>query len=260
MLKRSREDKSYINRNGYGDTLPPLASIDAKLPPRPVKGSQYTKLVNNYYNNRPSTPCNSPRYTGSKSLNGNIRKLRSKSLKSKAMVVADPAPQRSTSSDDDSNPKEECEEDSDGGGSSLEDDVDFGGKFTLKYSQKKSIEEKKMNSFVADVGEEDFNDSFSDSEEFNPTSVTEPPNFNKKLLEANLLTESVIGSRPESGPLTPSLFPYVPPYITFATHLEKGPAMPAAVTKVLKWKLTTITPIVIRKVLANTGFRLLRSE
>lgn len=68
------------------------------------------------------------------------------------------------------------------------------------------------------------------------------------------------GSRPESGPLTASLFPYVPPYITFADHLEKGPTMPAAVTKVLKWKLTTITPIVIRKVLSNTGFRLLRSK
>lgn len=74
------------------------------------------------------------------------------------------------------------------------------------------------------------------------------------------MIESVIGGRPASGPLAASLFPHVPPYITFADHIEKGPPMPAAVTKVLKWKLTTITPIVIRKVLANTGFRLLRSE
>lgn len=112
-----------------------------------------------------------------------------------------------------------------------------------------------------DVGEEDFNDSFSDSEDYNATVVaTEPPNINKKLSEANLLTDSVMGSRPETGPLAASLFPYVPPYITFADHNEKGPAMPAAITKVLKWKLTTITPIVIRKVLANTGFRLLRSK
>lgn len=113
---------------------------------------------------------------------------------------------------------------------------------------------------LPDVGEEDFNDSFSDSEDYNATVVTDPPNLNRKLSEANLLTESVSGSRPASGPLTASLFPYVPPYITFADHIGKGPAMPAAVTKVLKWKLTTITPIVIRKVLANTGFRLLRSE
>lgn len=246
VLKRSRDDKSHIGRTTFGDTLLPLPdqfspTFDAKTkpPPKPptVKSPQFTKLVNNYYNNRPSTPCNSPRYTGNKSLNGNIRKLRSKSLKCKTMVVANPVPQRCVTPNDESNHlKDECEEDSDGGGSSLEDDVDFG-----------------------DVGEEDFNDSFSDSEDYNATvTATEPPNINKKLSEANLLTDSVIGSRPVTGPLSASLFPYVPPYITFADHSEKGPAMPAAITKVLKWKLTTITPIVIRKVLANTGFRLLR--
>lgn len=173
------------------------------------------------------------------------------------MVVANPVPQRCATPDDESNHlKDECEDDSDGGGSSLEDDVDFGGEFDLKHWQENIIE----TFHCSDVGEEDFNDSFSDSEDYNATVVTEPPNLNRKLSEANLLTESVSGSRPESGPLTASLFPYVPPYITFADHLEKGPTMPAAVTKVLKWKLTTITPIVIRKVLANTGFRLLRSE
>ncbi|KAJ6649581.1 Tubulin monoglutamylase TTLL4, partial [Pseudolycoriella hygida] len=243
VLKRCREDKPYICKNGYADTTLPAefsTFVDAKtkLPPKPVKNLHYTKLVNTYYGSRPSTPCNSPRYTGNKSLNGNIRKLRTKGLKCKTMVVANPAPQRCITPDDEaSHFKEECEEDSDGGGSSLEDDVDFG-----------------------DVGEEDFNESFSDSEDFSAAIVSEPPNLNKKLSEANLLTESVKGSRPEHGPLTASLFPYVPPYITFADHLEKGPTMPAALTKVLKWKLTTITPIVIRKVLANTGFRLLRND
>lgn len=140
VLKRSREDKSHISKNGYADTSSPstIQFSTSKLPPKAVKNSQYTKLVNNYYNNRPTTPCNTPRYTGNKSLNGNIRKLRSKSLKCKAMVVANPVPQRCTTPDDEPNHlKDECEEDSDGGGSSLEDDVDFGGKFVLKYWQKK---------------------------------------------------------------------------------------------------------------------------
>lgn len=135
VLKRLREDKLHISKNGYADNSLPSpvqfsSSFDAKpkLPPKPVKTSQYTKLVNNYYNNRPSTPCNTPRYTGNKSLNGNIRKLRSKSLKCKTMVVANPVPQRCATPDDESNHlKDECEDDSDGGGSSLEDDVDFGG-------------------------------------------------------------------------------------------------------------------------------------
>lgn len=36
--------------------------------------------------------------------------------------------------------------------------------------------------------------------------------------------------------------------------------MPLAIKKALKWKLTTITPIVIRKVLLNSGFRLLKRK
>ncbi|XP_053672131.1 tubulin monoglutamylase TTLL4-like [Anopheles nili] len=68
----------------------------------------------------------------------------------------------------------------------------------------------------------------------------------------------VMGGYAPEGPLAPSLFPYVPPYLTFATHEEKGPPMPPAIHKVLKWKLTLITPIVVRKVLLNSGFRLLK--
>lgn len=68
----------------------------------------------------------------------------------------------------------------------------------------------------------------------------------------------VLGGCPPEGPLAPSLFAHVPPYITFSTHEEKGPPMPPAIHKVLKWKMTLITPIVVRKVLLNSGFRLLK--
>uniref|UniRef100_A0A1Q3F6B7 Putative tubulin-tyrosine ligase-related protein n=1 Tax=Culex tarsalis TaxID=7177 RepID=A0A1Q3F6B7_CULTA len=68
----------------------------------------------------------------------------------------------------------------------------------------------------------------------------------------------VHGGCPPEGPLAPSLFAHVPPYITFSTHEEKGPPMPPAIHKVLKWKMTLITPIVVRKVLLNSGFRLLK--
>lgn len=76
------------------------------------------------------------------------------------------------------------------------------------------------------------------------------------------LADSVQGRYPilNGSPLTPSLFPNVPPYITFAAHDAKGPAMPLQIKKALKWKLTAITPIVIRKVLLNSGFRLLKRK
>lgn len=81
-----------------------------------------------------------------------------------------------------------------------------------------------------------------------------------KSTQPILLADCVEGRRPDKAPLTPSLFAHVPPYITFATHEEKGSPMPAAVTRILKWKLTTITPIVIRKILLNSGFRLLKRK
>lgn len=73
-------------------------------------------------------------------------------------------------------------------------------------------------------------------------------------------TDCVQGGRVPTAPLAASLFPFVPPFITFASFEEKGPDLPAAIHKVLKWKLTTITPLLVRKVLLNTGFRLMKSE
>lgn len=56
------------------------------------------------------------------------------------MVVANPVPQRCATPpplpDDESNHlKDECEDDSDGGSSSLEDDADFGGKFSFIWTK-----------------------------------------------------------------------------------------------------------------------------
>lgn len=77
----------------------------------------------------------------------------------------------------------------------------------------------------------------------------------------NIHTECVLATgRVTQQPLAPSLFPFVPPYISFATYEDKGPDMPAMIHKILKWKLTTITPLLVRKVLLNTGFRLMKSE
>ncbi|KPJ08768.1 Tubulin polyglutamylase TTLL4 [Papilio machaon] len=58
-----------------------------------------------------------------------------------------------------------------------------------------------------------------------------------------------------------SLFPRVPPYLKFASHEETVPLkIPAPIQKHLKWKLTTITPILVKKTLTNSGFRLVKSE
>ncbi|KAL0819085.1 hypothetical protein ABMA28_008355 [Loxostege sticticalis] len=61
--------------------------------------------------------------------------------------------------------------------------------------------------------------------------------------------------------LRSSLFPRVPPYLKFVGHEETIPLkIPVPIQKHLKWKLTTITPIVVKKTLTNSGFRLVKSE
>nr|CAD7460643.1 unnamed protein product [Timema tahoe] len=65
---------------------------------------------------------------------------------------------------------------------------------------------------------------------------------------------------PLPGYLRGSLFSYVPPYISFSLHDVKGESLPTEIQRLLKWKLSTITPLVVRRTLLNTGFRLVRKS
>lgn len=42
--------------------------------------------------------------------------------------------------------------------------------------------------------------------------------------------------------------------------LLKGESFPPPLQKLLKWKLSSITPIVVRRTIQNSGFKLVRSE
>ncbi|XP_077301209.1 uncharacterized protein LOC143921719 isoform X2 [Arctopsyche grandis] len=60
--------------------------------------------------------------------------------------------------------------------------------------------------------------------------------------------------------LRPSLFPHVPPYLKFVSHDATPLRPPSPVQRHLRWKLTTITPVVVRKTLLNSGFKLVRKS
>ncbi|XP_037303284.1 tubulin polyglutamylase TTLL4 isoform X5 [Manduca sexta] len=91
------------------------------------------------------------------------------------------------------------------------------------------------------------------STKLNGTVVT-PKKLNSKESPLSL-PESV------SSCLRASLFPRVPPYLKFVAHDEAMPLkIPLPIQKHLKWKLTTITPIVVKKTLTNSGFRLVKSD
>lgn len=60
-------------------------------------------------------------------------------------------------------------------------------------------------------------------------------------------------------PLRRSLFSNVPPTINFVHHNEVSVvSLPAELRKLLRWKLSAITPAVVKKVVTNSGFRLMR--
>lgn len=55
--------------------------------------------------------------------------------------------------------------------------------------------------------------------------------------------------------IRPSYFPYVPPYINFCMHDEKTDQLPEEIRKLLKWRLSPITPVVVKRTVSNSGKR-----
>lgn len=59
--------------------------------------------------------------------------------------------------------------------------------------------------------------------------------------------------------LSASLFPNVAPYLNFSSHADKGPPIPSQLHKVLKWKLSPVMPKIVKRVVLNSGFRIIKS-
>ncbi|XP_069588860.1 tubulin monoglutamylase TTLL4 isoform X2 [Ranitomeya imitator] len=60
--------------------------------------------------------------------------------------------------------------------------------------------------------------------------------------------------------LTPSLFPNTPPTIYFATSDEKVELLPWAQRKLMKWKMSTVTPNIVKQTVARSHFRITKKN
>ena len=60
-------------------------------------------------------------------------------------------------------------------------------------------------------------------------------------------------------PLRASLFHHVSPYVEFQLHSVKGIGFPKELADYLQWELTPTTPKIIRKIVSNTGYRLVKN-
>lgn len=83
--------------------------------------------------------------------------------------------------------------------------------------------------------------------------------IDRTLLTIDALTAGGCDKRGKL-PFRKSLFSNVAPYIAFQSFDCKGPIVPYEVTRHMKWRLTTITPLIVRRTLVNSGYRLMKKS
>uniref|UniRef100_A0A1Y1KUX1 Tubulin polyglutamylase TTLL4 n=2 Tax=Photinus pyralis TaxID=7054 RepID=A0A1Y1KUX1_PHOPY len=151
-------------------------------------------------------------------------------------------------------------------------DVHFNNSETIRKDSKSSVKVS-IKTKVKNLGAKPKKKSkgFSSSTDMSISNISDSEDSDLETLEDNedvldQSSSSAYNSNIHKGggdfvnwPIRESLFPFVPPYITFTSHAKSAKQLPSA-SRHLKWKLSTITPILIRKTLTNSGFRMVRSE
>ncbi|XP_076766764.1 tubulin monoglutamylase TTLL4 [Xylocopa sonorina] len=108
-------------------------------------------------------------------------------------------------------------------------------------------------SVESSIDGDDLDAQNEDEEEENLSFV----DIDRRPLCIDRLTVGTVDKRGKM-PFRRSLFSNVAPYIVFQSFDSKGQPLPYEVTKHLKWRLSTITPLIVRRTLVNSGFRLMK--
>uniref|UniRef100_A0AAQ6I9F6 Tubulin tyrosine ligase-like family, member 4 n=1 Tax=Anabas testudineus TaxID=64144 RepID=A0AAQ6I9F6_ANATE len=66
--------------------------------------------------------------------------------------------------------------------------------------------------------------------------------------------------REERPALVPSLFPFMPPTLYFSTANEKVELLPVEQRRLLKWKMSTVTPNVVKNIIGRSHFKVTKSN
>ncbi|XP_035986808.1 tubulin polyglutamylase TTLL4 [Fundulus heteroclitus] len=70
----------------------------------------------------------------------------------------------------------------------------------------------------------------------------------------------VEGDREERPALVPSLFPLIPPTLYFSTANEKVELLPAEQRRLLKWKMSSVTPNIVKHTIARSHFKVTKKS
>lgn len=94
-----------------------------------------------------------------------------------------------------------------------------------------------------------------------PSLVGESLETVKEAVKTKLAWTSQTPNLTDSPALRQSLFSHIPPAINFMLHNEMSAhQLHTDLRKHLKWKLSTITPAIVKRCASNSGFRLMRKN
>lgn len=147
------------------------------------------------------------------------------------------------------------------------------------FEHRKYVNRKKSESdcYEDDIGGEDvldnLDDDYNSAEDDNESEIPEEQvkDSNTTSVKLKSSTKKLLGfktSRPSTASsessvrcaLTVSCFPNVPPTINFVSEGEKVELLPWNIRKHLKWRMSTITPNVVKHAIFRSNFRITKKE
>ncbi|XP_032371284.1 tubulin monoglutamylase TTLL4 [Etheostoma spectabile] len=103
----------------------------------------------------------------------------------------------------------------------------------------------------------------SDDDDSNCSSITGTSSTTSIALLSGVEEPMSLGGeddREEKPALVPSLFPLIPPTLYFSTANEKVELLPAEQRRLLKWKISTVTPNIVKHTIGRSHFKVTKKS
>lgn len=137
-------------------------------------------------------------------------------------------------------------------------------------SEESSVEGAQVNELESDMqidgAEENLSDdenACSDDDRSDCSSVNDASSTSSFALLSSVEEPMLLGAeddREEKPALVPSLFPFFPPTLYFSTANEKVELLPIEQRRLLKWRMSTVTPNIVKNTIARSHFKVTKKS
>lgn len=143
--------------------------------------------------------------------------------------------------------------------------------FSSSLSEDSTVEGAPLNERESDMqidgAEEDLPDELenacSDDDGSDCSSITGASSTSSFALFSSVDEPMLLGAeddREEKPALVPSLFPFFPPTLYFSTANEKVELLPIEQRRLLKWRMSTVTPNIVKNTIARSHFKVTKKS